>query len=326
MAAGAAGLATVAIVRAPAKAAQFEFKCGSQLPLEHPSSVRLTQMWAAIERESGGRLRTQFFPNSLLGSDQAMLSQVREGALQFLSTSPGALAGVVTIAGISDLGYAFKDQAEAVRVMDGPLGGYLRDDAATKGLHVFRTIWGSGMKEIGSNSHPIRTPEDLRGFKIKAVGMIAIDLFKELGASPNPLSLAETYTGLQTRLIDGEDGPLVIIETARFYEVIKYASLTDHAYSALWVMANADVWKSLPPDLQEIVERNNAKYAKLEWRDTDLVAMSVSDKLQRQGVTINRVDQAPFRTRLRGYYQAWATRFGPRAWGLLESSLGHRLA
>ena len=231
-------------MRLPARAAQFDFKCGSQLPLEHPSSVRLTQMWAAIERESGGRLRTQFIPNSALGNDPAMLSQLRLGALQFLNTSPGNLGEVVGVADISNLGFAFKNLTEAARVMEGPLGAYLRDEAEAKGIHVFPPFWGSGMFQIGSNTHPIRTPEDLRNFKLKVVGKISFDLFKTLGASPTPISIVELYSALQTKLVDGEAAPLGTIEASRLFEVNKYVSLTGHAYSGLWLLANPSVWAS----------------------------------------------------------------------------------
>jgi len=181
------------------------------------------------------------------------------------------------------------------------------------------------MKEVGSNSHPIRVPEDFRGFKIKAVGRMAIDLFHSLGASPVPLTLAETYTALQTKIVEGEDGPLLTFEVSRFYEVNKYMSLTNHAYSANTLLVNGDAWNGLGSELQAIVERHNRTYSILEWRDTKILAASVADKLQRQGVTINRVDQTPFRARLGSYYTSWANEFGPTAWGLLQNGLARKL-
>jgi TRAP-type transport system periplasmic protein len=313
-------------MRAPAKAAQFEFKCGSSATPDQPSSVRLTQMWSAIERESGGRIHTQFFPNSQLGSQAAMLTQLRLGALHFYLINPGDLAAVVPAFDVSFLGFVFKDSAQGFRVMDGPLGTYLRGEAASKGIYTLRAIWDSGMNQIGSSSHPIRSPEDLRGFKIRVVASkIVADLFRVLAASPTPIALNEVYTALQTKLVDGIAGTLVYFETGRLYEVQKYAALTNHAWTGLRLIANGDVWKRLPSDLQAIVERNNTKYAALERRDTELFTASVGDKLTRQGMIINRVDQAPFRARLAPYYQEWATAFGPTVWNLLETSLGQKL-
>jgi TRAP-type transport system periplasmic protein len=320
-----AALATIGSVKAPARAAQFTLKCGSQQPLDHPSSVRLTQMWKAIERESGGRMHTDFFPNSMLGGESAMLNQVRVGALDFFLTATGNISSIVPSADVTNIGFAFNDDNQAFHVMDGPLGAYLFSEIESKGLYPLRLCWGSGMKHVGSNSHPIRVPEDFHGFKIKVVGKLAVDLFRTLGANPVPMSFGELYTALQTKLVDGEDNPLVTIESGRIYEVNKYVSLTNHAYSAFYLITSQDLWKKLPPDIQAIVERNNRKYGMLERKDTLLVAASVGDKLKRQGLILNAVDQAPFRAQLHSYYEGIASAFGSTEWALLQSALGRRL-
>ena len=65
--------------------------------------------------------------------------------------------------------------------MDGPVGGYIRDEMAAKGLHALRAFWDSGMLEVTSTSRPVRSPEDLVGFKVRVVeSRITVDLFKTL--------------------------------------------------------------------------------------------------------------------------------------------------
>jgi len=325
--AGASAVAAMAILKGNAKGAQFEFKCASNLPKEHPTSVRLTQMWAAIEKESAGRLHTQFFPNSMLGGDAAMFAQLRLGAVQFFFISAGNLASLVPAANITFLGFAFRDAAEALRVVDGPLGTFVRDETGAKGIYLFRTIWDAGMNHIASNTHPIRNPNDLRGFKIRiAETNILSELFRAFGASPAPISVAETYTAAQTKLIDGVSVGVASEQTLRWFEVTKYFSLTNHSWAGVWLIANGDAWKSLPPDLQEIVERNTVKYAKAARRDQQLLEPIIADKLTRQGLVLNPVDQAPFRALLRPYYESWANAFGPKEWDLLETSLGRKLS
>jgi tripartite ATP-independent transporter DctP family solute receptor len=283
-------------------------------------------MWRTIGAESRGRIHTTFYPNSVLGNDPALFSQLRVGALQFFLATPGILAGLVPSANITYTGFAFRDSDEALRVHDGPVGTYVADQTAAKGIQIMRTMWDSGMRVLGSSTHPIRTPEDLRGFKVRAVeSSITVDLFRQLGASPTPISPPEVYTALQTHLVDGEDAPMVTIETSRWFEVNKYISVTNHAYSGLWMIANGDAWKGLPPDLQGIVERNMTKYAKIARRDTKIYNASVADKLSRQGIVINQVDQTPFRARLKPYYDTWANTFGSTLWNALLSSLGRSL-
>ena len=310
-----------------ARAAAFEFKCASDLPEEHPASVRFIEMWRSIEQESGGRIHTQYFPNSILGGDTAMLSQVRLGATQFSTVSPGNLAPIVPAADIAYLGFAYKDSDEALRVMRGPVGDYVAADAATKGLHLFRNMWDSGMFVIASSTHPIRVPDDLRGFKIRVNNSkIQIDLFKALDASPTPVSTSEVYTALQTKVVDGTGSALVSIASMHWYEVQKYISVTNHGWAGNWLAANLDAWKSLPGDLQDVIERNTAKYAALERADTKRQSDAAVPQMARLGLPVNQVDQTPFRGHLQAYYQTWARAFGSTEWGLLESALGHKLA
>ena len=323
----AAAFASVGLVRAAARPAQFPLRIAADLPLEHPISIRGKEMWAAINRESGGRIDAQFFPNSQLGGAEPMFSQLRLGAIDVLFVNPGNLAAVVPAANIGYLGFAFKDVDEGLRAMDGPLGVYVRDEIAAKGIHVLRSIWDSGMLQIISSIRPVRTPDDLRGFKIRVLASkIQSDLFKDLGATPTSITLGEIYTALQTKVIDGTTGPLVTIETAHWYEVQKYCSLTNHAWTSEWQIINGDLWRRLPPDLQAIIERNNTRFVAVERRDAKAVNIAAAEKLRGQGITINAVDQAPFRAGLRSYFSSWSETFGSKAWGLLEDSVGRKLA
>ena len=322
-----ATLASFGVVKEPARAAQFELKCGSNLAIDHPSTIRMREMWATIERESGGRLHVDFFPNSQLGGDSAMFSQLRVGALGFFLISPGNLASVVPLADVGYLGFAYRDADEGLRTIDGPVGDYLRQEVANKGMYMLRSSWNSGMYVVGSNPRPIQSPDDLHGFKLRVVeGRISQDLFKTLGASPVPMSANEIYTSLQTKIIDGEALVLLTIFVQKFYEVNKYVSITNHAWGGIWLISNGELWKSLPQDIQGIIERNNTKYTTLERRDTNLQNATTATKLAAQGVIVNRVDQAPFQRLLRPYYTFWQNEFGPRVWGALQRSLGRTLA
>jgi TRAP-type transport system periplasmic protein len=323
--AGSAAITAIGIIRTRAKAAQFELRCASNFALDHPTSVRLKQMWVAVERESGGRVRAQFFPNSLLGGDAAMLSQLRLGALHFLLDLPN-LSAVVPTVDILNVGFAFKDQDAALRGLDGPLGEYIRKELNAKGLYPQRNLWASGMRDLISSSRPIRTADDLSGIKVRvAASKIATDFFKTLGASPVSISFSEAYTALQTRLIDGADAPLSTMDAARFYEVQKYLSLTNHSFAGVALLANGDLWKSLPLDLQGIIERNNTKYTLLERHDSNLRNAAVAEKFSRVGLAVNKVDSTTFRARLRSYYETWANEFGPTAWALLQSASSGKL-
>jgi TRAP-type transport system periplasmic protein len=325
VAGSAAALASIAVVKAPARAAQWTYKYASNVSLDHPLNVRMRECWSAVQKESGGRLEVQIFPNNQLGGDTQALQQLRSGALQFFTLDGGILQSVVPVAAIQGVGFAFKDSAEAFRAMDGALGDHVRAAIRAAGLYVHPRMWENGMRQITSSSKPIRSVADLPGFKIRTpAGELWVDLFKSLGAAPAPLNFSELYTALQTHVFDGQENPYAIIDVGRLYEVQKYLSVTNHMWSAYHFLGNMEAWNALPRDVQGIVERNLAKYAVLQRRDTQLRNESLSEKLARRGMTINRADTSGFRSKLAssGFYTKWRDKFGAQAWSLLEKTSG----
>ena len=322
LAGAASAYASIALVRAPARAAQFEYKYGNPVPIGHPLNNRATEMWEAVKRESGGRLVVAMFPNNQLGGDTATLTQLRSGAVQFLSFTGGILGSVVPVAGIESVGFAFKTQQDALRTMNGPLGDYVKAAIEAKGIHPLY-LWANGYRQITSSTKPIRNADDLAGFKIRTpAAAIWLDLFRTLGASPTPMNFSEVYTSLQTHVIDGQENPFGLIESARLFEVQKYLSVTNHMWSGYWLIANGDAWTALPPDIQKIVSRNAKKYGDLQNTDVALYNASLADKLARRGMILNYADTATFRAKLGPFYAKERDVFGPTAWGLLEASVG----
>ncbi len=319
----AAAFASIAVVRAPAKAAQFAYKMAHNLPVNHPLHVRMVECWTAVRNESGGKLDVQVFPNNILGGDTQVLSQLRVGGVQFFTLSGGILTSLVPVAAIQGVGFAFKDAKTTFAAMDGDVGRIVQRETDAKGLIAFDKIWENGFRQITSSTHPIAKVEDLDNFKIRTPpGRLWIDLFKTLGASPTPINLAEAYTALQTKVVDGQENPYAVIETTKFYEVQKYLSVTNHMWDGYWLLGNKDAFNALPPDVQAIVRRNTAKYSLLQRGDVARLNASLADKLGRRGLTINIADTSGFKRKLQPFYTKWKGEFGDVAWNALEKYSG----
>ncbi len=322
----AAAFASVAFVRAPARAAEFTGKAGTNQPVDHPLSVAMKDMWDAVRKETNGRVDVQVFPNNQLGGDTAMLQQLRAGALQVMTLDGGILEGVVPVAGIQSVGYAFADSGAAFKAFDGKLGAYVRGEIAAKGLHAFDKIWENGMRQITTSTRPVRNAVDITGMKIRTPNSkIALDLFKSLGAAPTPMNFSELYTALQTHVVDGQENPLANIEFGRFYEVQKNLSLSSHMWGGYWLLAESGWFNKLPGDVQAVVVRNASKYTDRQRSDVMKMNDSLVNKLKGQGMAVNALTEAD-RTSLKGklgdYYRRWKGEFGTTAWDLLESYTG----
>ena len=324
LAAGAAlGAVAVNTVRAPVRAAQFTYRLAHADPVELSTNQAMVAMAAAIERESNGRLKIQVYPNSQLGSQTALVSQLRLGSIQLSFMNVAAYAQVVPLVQIAGVGFAFNSFAQALGAMDGPFGDYVRKEVRAKGFYVFDKVGMTGFRQMMSSLRPIRNADDLAGYRVRTLpAPLFVDLFKTLGAAPVALNYDEVYTAAQTHLIDGIEVPLSAFESSKFFEVQKYLSLTNHIWTTYMMLANVDAWNALPPDLQAIVTRNQATYALRERRDSELVEGAVADKLRRQGMIFNTADTTGMRARLGPYYAKCRDMFGPTAWALLEEKVG----
>jgi tripartite ATP-independent transporter DctP family solute receptor len=323
------GAATAAVLGLPtlrlARAAEFAFKCATDLPLTHPASQRLQAACNRISAETRGRVDIQVFPANQLGSDTDALSQVRSGALELLLLPGLIISTLVPAASMNCVAFAFGDYPSVWKAMDGDLGSYIRKQIAKAGLVPMQKVWDNGFRQITSSVKQVTGPESLEGFKLRVpASPLWTSAFKALGASPVTINFNEVYTALQTRVADGQENPLAVIETTKLYEVQRYCALTNHIWDGFWFVANARVWDALPADLRAIVSRAMDDAAIAERADLEALNLKVRDQLTARGMVFTTPSLPAFRGRLSkaGFYKEWAGKYGDEAWGVLESSVG----
>jgi tripartite ATP-independent transporter DctP family solute receptor len=326
---GAAALSAASIappLSRRAQAAELRYKVGTDLPASHPLNVRLTQAAQAIKEDSKGRFTLEVFANNQLGGDPAMFTQLRAGALEFFTLSgANVLSSLVPRASISGVGFAFKSYDEVFKAMDGELGAYIRGLISKAGLVVQDKIWDNGFRQITTSVKAISRPEDLAEMKIRVpVGELWVSLFKALGAAPAALSFSEVYTSLQTKVIDGQENALAVVQASKLYEVQKYCSLSSHMWDGFWLLGNRAAWERIPADVRPIISRHLNEHALLQRQDVAKLNASLESKLKEEGLAFNQVDVDAFQKKLRdaGYYKAVKAKFGDEQWGLLEKVTG----
>ena len=320
-----AALPLFAINTTRARAAEFTLKLANNSPVTHPQSVRQQEAADRIKAATNGAVDIQVFPNNQLGSDTDMLSQLRSGAIDFFTLSGLILSTLVPAASINGIGFAFKDYDTVWKAMDGRLGGYVRGEIDKRGLVAMDRMWDNGFREITSSTHPIAKPADLKGFKIRVpVSPLWTSMFQALGSSPISINFSEVYSALQTKIAEGQENPLSLIQIAKLYEVQKYVSMTSHMWDGFWMLANKRGFAALPPDAQTIVARELNRSALDERADIARLNGSVAADLKAKGLTFVEVDKPAFRTALKdaGFYADWKKKYGNEAWGILESEVG----
>ena len=304
-----------------AQSGEIKLKLGNDLPEAHSVNVRLKEAIANISKETQGKVNIQLFPNNQLGNDSDMMSQIRSGALE-LATFPGTvMSTLIPATSVTGLGFAFPNYDKVWQAMDGEVGNHIRSSIEKINLVPFQNVWDNGFRQITTSTRPINTPDDLKNFKIRVpVVPLWVSMFKALGASPVSLPLSEAYQALQSKIADGQENPLALIESTKFYEVQKFCSLTNHSWDGFWFVANGRNWKNIPTDIQNIISKNINSAAIKQRNDIVQTNSNIQKTLTSKGLTFNTVDVASFRTALNksGFYKEAETKFDPTTWSLLK--------
>lgn len=325
MLAGAATLGATSAFLKHAHAAEFTLKFASSGPVNYSLNVRVREAAERIRKETNGAVNILSFPNNQLGGDSDMFGQVRSGAIQMYAM-PGQLAqNVVTDCGIQSLAFAFKSYKEVWAAIDGDLGDHIKNSMRPIGIYTFSTVFDNGFRQITSRERPILTPADLVGFKIRTpTSPMITSIFEGLGAVPTAINLKETYAALQTRIADGQENALYILDQLKLYEVQKHCSITNHVWDGFWMAVNSKYWESLPSDVRKVIEKNIDRAATLQRADIEILDAGMQTELRKRGITFHVPEQMQFREALKksGYFTNWRRSFSPQAWSLLQKYVG----
>ena len=298
---------------------------GLDLTSDHPTTVNATAAAKKIKEATKDEVEVQIFPNSQLGDDTHMLSNLRSGAMQMMAIGDNILATLVPSAAIDNIGFAFKTPEMAWSALDGPVGEMVRADIEKTGLHPMSRIWDEGFRQITSSTKQINTPDDLHGFKIRVPpSPISLSLFQALGAAPVTINAAELYTSLQTHVVDGQENPLGNIRTMKLDQVQKYCSLTNHMWVGYWLLVNGPFWQGMPADHQKIVADTFDAQALEQRKANQQLDASLEEVLKKSGMSFVTPDRSAFQAALTkaGFYKTWQGKFGAPLWSALEKVTG----
>ena len=248
------GVALLAPGLAQAEIKDRTLRFAFQNALEHPQGQGAKKFGELVEAKSGGKIKVRLFPSGQLGGDLQTVSAIQGGTIDLTVLNAGLLVGQVKEFGLFDLPFLFESGKEADAVVDGPFGRKLSETLPAKNL-VPLGFWELGFRNLTNSRRPVTKLEDIQGLKVRVVqSPLYIDLFNTLGANAVPLPFPELYTALEQKTVDGQENPVTLINTSKFYEVQKHLTLTRHTYNPQIVVFSKRVWDRLDAEEKKLIE------------------------------------------------------------------------
>lgn len=293
--AGAAAAAAVAAPYVRAHAAPMRWRFAHPHP-ESDSWQKAALKFAELVKErTKGEIEVQVFPNGVLGNDPTIINAVRGGSLEICLTGNPFFTGLAPKLNVLDLPFLFRDRKHAAAVLDGPIGDSLRKELEGSGLKALAT-WDIGWRNLTNNRRAVNTPEDLKGLKIRTTPNPAhIKAFQLLGAVPTPMAFTELFTALEVGSVDGQENPTTLILNAKFYEVQKHLTMSQHAFTTGPLTVNKGKFEALSPELQKALVECGREAARLQWAmNADSEASSLAELKAKGMQVVEKIDRDAF--------------------------------
>lgn len=211
-----------------------------------------------VESRSNGKVAVELYPSGqFCSTERECLEAIQSGVLQVFMFTTGGFGSVYGPAQVLDLPYAFRDDAVAECVLDGPISEELSRTIlhADLGIRLMTVSNTGGWRNFATTESQIRTPDDVVGRKIRTItAPLQQELVRQMGGNPTPIAWSEVYTALATGVVDGTKNGIHDIVSMQLHEQIKFVTLDGHAYmGGLWWYSERS-WQALPENLQEIVQ------------------------------------------------------------------------
>ena len=139
---------------------------------------------------------------------------------------------------------------------------------------------------------------------------ICVEALGTLGIDAVSMSFGELFTALQTGAVDGQENPISVIYSSRFYEVQKYLSLTEHLYPVSPILISMQTWNSLTEEQQGWVREAMNEALDWEWEESPAEIDDMLSELAENGMEINEVDKAPFVEAMQVVYENHKDQYG----------------
>ncbi len=219
----------------------------------------LKQFAAAVEKDSGGRIKGEVYPASQLGSIPRQIEGTQFGSIQGWVGPPEFLVGVDERYEVLSAPGLFASRDQYLRVINDPA---VRD--LVLGLGANKGLIGAGIFPIGPSSiitkKPIHGLADYAGLKIRVLASpFQLELIKRMGGSPVAMTLADVLPALQQGAIDGSLTTITQYTTLHYIDAAKYVVETGQPYVSSIAVLSKKWVEGLPPDLQKIVRDDALK-------------------------------------------------------------------
>ena len=239
-----------------------------------------------VEFKSGGELEIRLFFNTFGGSLQ-VTEQVKNGTLEMALTDDSVLGSFYKPMQIFQIPYLFASSPVAWEFMKSPFVREINEDMRKNtGIRTL-VLSENGFRNLTNNSREIKTPEDMKGLKMRTMqSQVYVNFMKAVGAAATPIAYPELITSLKQNVVDGQENASATIWDGKLYEVQKFMSVNEHIYGIHFVIINDKVFQGLTADQRQILQDGAAVHAEVANSRKAQDSLQAIQKIREKGTKV----------------------------------------
>lgn len=275
-----------------------KLRLASALPADQNSSfyVWYEKFQSNLKASLNDAIEITYFGNGMLGKESDTVQQVRLGGVDLMISGTSIWATVAPEVGVLDLGYLFDSYDHVGRALDGKAGVAISDILQKKAnVKTLGYGYSFGARNVYTKKL-IKTAADLQGVKIRVLPTPNyIATFKAMGATAVPMPFGEVYSGLQMGVIEGLEQDAANVLDAKFYEIAKYCTLTQHVFAPLVMEMNTASFEKIPAQYKEAFLKAAADATAYQRARAIAAEGKAFEELKKRGTTVTSIDLEPLR-------------------------------
>jgi C4-dicarboxylate-binding protein DctP len=279
-----------------------------------------------IEKESGGKIKVEIYPNSSLFGDQDEYQNLVSNNVQFIAPDLSKFVGNNPQFNVPSLPFMFDNDEEAIKFWDGEKGTEILTSLKGDGVLGLK-MWPNGGKHLTNNKKAIDSPDDLQGLKFRTQGGQVLEaVYSALGAGSESIPFGELYTALDQGVVDGQENTFSNIESKKFDEVQTHMTVMNHTRVDYAIFTNTEFWDGMNAATKEIVEAGVEEGTKVARENAISLNEEAYTKIKDRGL-VDIVELTPeqieeFRTALEPIYDEFEDEIGADVYEAAREAAG----
>ncbi|MEO0618663.1 MAG: TRAP transporter substrate-binding protein [Pseudomonadota bacterium] len=285
---GAFGLTSLTAIAAPR-----EVRIASHVSQFSPLHMQSQLFAAEIEKRLPGQFVFKLFPGGQLGKEKALMANVQAGSIEMINIASGVMKLDKKL-GVFDLPWLFSDRDHVQRAMKGGLEDAIRKRIEDVGGVKVVGVYENGFRHVINSQKVVKTPADLDGLKIRiSGGKFRQGVFRKMGATPQKVSWGETFTALQSGVVDGAEAATYGFYEQKHFEAAKHLALTGHVYTPSFLLASNTFFNGLNDEQKKVFTEVGAAITAEAYKKSADLEKKYFEEMKSK-MEINTVDLAAF--------------------------------